>query len=243
MRGKLWKAGLIAALWSGLLMVACGSNSEEDLEDILTEEGQEKTQEKEQEEESKDVQKEEQDSSQESGDSKSGQGESGQLIVYVCGQVELPGVYTLQTGSRVCDAVEAAGGMTEGADHIWLNQARRLSDGEQLYIPTWEETKALQAEGKNGFPTEQGGDVLAGTEGKGSSASSQSGANGSSEKISINQASLEELKTLPEIGSTKAEAIISYREQNGGFSSLEELMQVEGIKEGTYNKLKDKIVL
>ena len=227
MRGKLWKAGLIAIVWSGLLMVACGKNSDEELEEVLTEDSQE----------------EEQESSAESADANSDQDENGLLMVYVCGQVELPGVYTLETGSRVCDAVKAAGGMTDAADRTWLNQARKLSDGEQLYIPSQEETKALQAEEKQGFPTEQGGAASAGTDGTGLGAASQGDATAASGKVSINQASLEELKTLPGIGDTKAEAIISYREQNGGFSALEELMQVEGIKEGTYNKLKDKIVL
>mgnify|MGYP004732706267 CR=1 FL=1 len=153
------------------------------------------------------------------------------IVVYVCGEVNSPGVYMLDEGSRVCDALRVAGGMTEHAAEAYLNQARSLSDGERVYVPSKEEAEQLET-----WEEEQ------------RSASGNDGADGKasgsrSGRVSINRAGKEELLTLPGIGETKADAILDYREKHGRFSAVEELMQVEGIKEGTYNKLKDKIEL
>ena len=136
------------------------------------------------------------------------------IYVYVCGQVEKPGVYTLLEGSRIYDVFELAGGLTEEADADYWNQARLLKDGEMIYVPSKEEVKDRTFE-----------DTQRGKEDK-------------SEKININTASKEELMTLPGIGEAKAMAILTYRQQNGPFSSIEEVKQVEGIKEAVFSKIK-----
>lgn len=145
-----------------------------------------------------------------------------EITIYICGEVCRPGVYVLREGSRICDALEAAGGMTEAAADTYLNQAQLLTDGEKIYVPDIEEYEAAKSAGDLG------------------EAESLSG---QSQKISINKADREELTALPGIGSAKADAIITYREAKGGFTSLEELMQVDGIKEGTFEKIRDLICL
>ena len=134
-------------------------------------------------------------------------GSEGVIYVFVCGQVASPGVYELPEGSRICQAIDAAGGMLDTASTDWVNQAETAEDGQKIYVPSTEE------------------------------------AEGTDEKVHLNAASREELMTLTGIGEKKADAIIRYRESNGGFQSVDELMQVEGIKEGTYNKIKDSIVI
>lgn len=146
--------------------------------------------------------------------------------VYVCGAVKEPGVYVLEAHARIYEAIEAAGGLTEEADLETVNQAEEVSDGQMVKILTKEEAKAL-SEGA------ASGDVQT-TASDGAEAEADG-------RMDINRASAEELMTLPGIGSAKAESIISYREKNGGFSSIEEIMQVEGIKEGVFNRVKDSI--
>ncbi len=143
-------------------------------------------------------------------------GDAGERIyVHVCGQVLCPGVYELPEGSRLCEAIEAAGGMTETAADTYLNQAEILADGQQVYVPTGDEV-SVSAET---LPIQETGD----------------------DKININTASREELMALTGIGEAKAAAIIRYREEKGSFQSTEELKEVEGIKDGVYNKVKDQI--
>lgn len=183
-------------------LAGCVKSTEEDLQEISLEE----TEEEEPGENGKDT---EEDSEQE---------EPAPVFVYVCGAVNAPGVYSMDSTSRVCDAVEMAGGMTADASAESVNQARLVVDGEQIYIPTEEEAAA----------------------GGGHPAVSQGAAE---KKVNINTAGEEELMTLTGIGEAKASAIISYREKNGGFRSTEELMQIEGIKEGVFNKIKDDITV
>ena len=149
----------------------------------------------------------------------------GVIYVFVCGQVASPGVYELPEGSRICQAIDAAGGMIDTASTDWVNQAETAEDGQKIYVPSKEEADTMP----DGQQTGQIQD-----------ASSAEGADG---KVHLNAASREELMTLTGIGEKKADAIIRYRESNGGFQSVDELMQVEGIKEGTYNKIKDSIVI
>ncbi|MBQ8519442.1 MAG: helix-hairpin-helix domain-containing protein [Agathobacter sp.] len=141
------------------------------------------------------------------------------IYVYVCGQIQKPGVYILPEGSRVCDVFALAGGFTEGAATDYWNQARLLTDGEMLYVPTIEEAQNRYFDGN---------------------ATSHESTDDSS-KVNINTASKEELMTLPGIGESKALAIITYRQENGAFSSIEELKKVEGIKDGVFSKMKEYI--
>ena len=138
----------------------------------------------------------------------------GTIFIYVCGAVRTPGVYELPAGSRVFAALEAAGGMTGQADPRSLNQAEVLEDGQQITVYTREEAEALPPVGGSG---EDPG------------------------KVNLNTASLEELMTLPGIGEAKAGAIIAYREEHGDFQTIEEIQQVEGIKEKVFEKIKEQI--
>lgn len=141
------------------------------------------------------------------------------LYIYVCGEVVNPGVYMLSGGSRVCDLFDVAGGLTENASPDYWNQARLLVDGEMLYVPTKEEAATRENSGE------------------------PSNANDTNGKININTATKEQLMEIPGIGESKANAIIAYREEHGGFSSIEEVMNIEGIKEGVFSKMKEYIVV
>ena len=141
-------------------------------------------------------------------------------VVYVCGAVMEEGVYTLADGSRVCDAVDAAGGFSETAARKAVNLARILTDGEQVYIPTEEEAES------GSYPESRM------TEGSGRQEAAD---------ININTATAEELTGLTGIGPSRAADIVAYREKNGPFSKPEDLMKVSGIGEATFRKLKDQI--
>lgn len=142
------------------------------------------------------------------------QEEMGSCMVYVCGAVENPEVYELPENSRVYEAVAMAGGMTEDAGMEAVNQAEFVTDGQMLRIPTMEEVAAAQEESESNVD-----DGL----------------------LDINRASVADFMTLPGIGQSKAEALFQYREAHGRFSSIEEIMNVDGIKEGVFNKIKDSI--
>ncbi len=153
------------------------------------------------------------------------------IFVHVCGQVQSPGVYELEAGSRVFEALEAAGGLTGEAAGEYLNQARILEDGQQVYVPTLTEaqegTTLWQASAAN--PDTAGAADISGGETSG--------------KINLNQATKEELMTLTGIGEVKAAAIIKYREEHGSFGSIEELKEIDGIKDGVFQKIRDDITV
>lgn len=139
--------------------------------------------------------------------------------VYICGAVAKPGVYAVPSHARVYEVISLAGGLLAEAGEQAVNQAREVVDGEMIRVPTKEELIA-------GEPEQSFGDE--GTE-------AQDGF------VNINRADAAELMTLPGIGASKADSIISYREENGGFSSIEDIMNVEGIKEGVFNRIKEHI--
>lgn len=138
--------------------------------------------------------------------------EKEQIYVYVCGHVNQPGVYALDNGARICDALEKAGGTLEDARAEALDQAVCVSDGQTIYVPGIEEAQ-------EGTQSSQESDGL----------------------VNINQAGEDELMTLPGIGQSKAAVIIQYREEHGGFQSTEELMNIPGIKQGVFDKIKNSI--
>ncbi len=139
------------------------------------------------------------------------------VVVHVCGAVVNPGVYELPPQSRIVDAVDMAGGLREDADGSYVNLAGIPADGEQIYIPTREESVVLRQE------EEQTGATFA--------------------KVNINTADKALLCTLPGIGATRASDIIAYRQEHGNFSAIEDIMQVNGIKEGSFQKIKELIVV
>lgn len=148
--------------------------------------------------------------------------ETGTIYVHVCGEVASPGVYELPAGSRLYEAVAAAGGLLDSAAGERLNQAAEAGDGQQIYVPSREEAALGLTDAPAGL-----GNIPEGMAEDG--------------RISLNTASKEQLMTLSGIGEAKAASIISYREEHGGFQRIEELMEVEGIKEGVFNKVKDQI--
>ena len=137
------------------------------------------------------------------------------IYVHICGEVNNPGVYELAEGSRIFEAVEAAGGFTEEAAQASLNLAQVISDEEQIVILTQDEAaeKARQER-------EQAAGI-----------------------VNLNTASKEQLMTLTGIGESRAEDILRYRQESGGFQAIEEIMNVPGIKESAYLKIKDSITV
>ena len=121
--------------------------------------------------------------------------------------------------SRIYEAVESAGGNLEQGAAESVNLAEKASDGQRIYIPSKEEAAAMPAE----------------TPDEGSSGGMND------ERVNLNTADKEELMTLTGIGETRAEAILTYREENGSFHSPEDIMNVQGIKEGIYEKIKEQI--
>jgi competence protein ComEA len=138
------------------------------------------------------------------------------VYVQISGAVVNPGVYKVSLGIRIFEAVEIAGGVTEEAEVQAVNMARPVADEMQIYIPTAAE---VQYSTDIQFWEEVTKENL----------------------IDINSATKEELMELPGIGEAKADAIISYREQNGMFKDISEIMNISGIKESAFSKIKDKI--
>lgn len=143
------------------------------------------------------------------------------VYVYVCGAVNAPGVYELKKDARVFEAITLAGGMTAEAAPEAVSQARTVADGEQIYVPTVREVQ-MQGSGVE--------DIVTGN-------ADVSG------KVNINTAGKDELMTLTGIGEAKAQSILDYREEHGKFGSIEDLMLIEGIKEGVFNKIKEDITI
>ena len=142
------------------------------------------------------------------------------VTVDVSGAVATPSVVTLAEGSRVADAIDAAGGALPDADLAQLNRAARLTDGEKVHVPITGE-QAAEAAGTTAGSVETG-------------ATTQ-------QLININTATEAELDVLPGVGPSTAEAIVADREENGPFSTIEDLMRVSGIGEKKFEKLAGQI--
>ena len=141
------------------------------------------------------------------------------IKVYICGCVVSPGVYELPEGSRICDGLDAAGGFSEGADESRVNLAGYLHDGDMVFFPKVGEE---MPEGAAGVPD---------------------AGNASNGLVNINTASAEQLCTLPGIGASKAASIVKYREENGAFTDISQIMNVTGIGENLYNNIKELITI
>lgn len=140
--------------------------------------------------------------------------QAGTVIIHVAGAVAVPGVVQLPAGSRVHEAVAAAGGGTPTADLNRLNLAAMLADGQKLYVPqAGEEVPA----GSSGMPGEAG-------EGTGGGGTASAG-----EKVNLNTASVEELDALPKVGPVLAQRIVEWRKEHGPFATVEELDAVDGV--------------
>lgn len=142
------------------------------------------------------------------------------ITVDVKGAVKAPGIYDLPVGSRVNDAVQKAGGLTEQADSKALNLAQKVSDEALLYVPT---------KGEEAVSQQIGSGTLSSTS--------------KEKKVNLNKASLEELKQVKGLGGKRAQDIIDHRESNGKFKSVDELKKVSGIGAKTIEKLKDYVTV
>ena len=162
------------------------------------------------------------------------------IYVDVCGAVANPGVFQLAAGSRVFQAIEAAGGYLPEAALTCVNRAGVLTDGQQLYILTQEE---MERQGLDPAEMAKASDgQMNGSAGTGQNTGMAAQVQ-QDNRININTSDEAQLTTLTGIGATRAQAIIAYREENGPFAAIEDIMNVQGIKEGTFAKIKDEIVV
>ena len=148
------------------------------------------------------------------------------MVLYadICGAVQEPGVYKLEEGARIFQLIKQAGGLREDADLTSVNQAEKVTDGMKIRIYTKEEAASLpQQIWENTAESEQTAPVSA--------------------KININSADIAQLTQLTGIGEARAADIIAYRTEHGRFLTIEEIMNVSGIKESTFQKIKDQIVV
>lgn len=141
-----------------------------------------------------------------------------QIYVDVGGQVKNPGVYAVKEGTRVFEVIEKAGGLTENAFVEQVNQAETVTDGQKIVIPSSEDVQQSLLPGSLSGKDESG-------------------------LININSADSDTLQEIPGVGPATAEKIIAYRNENGSFSSIEDLKNVSGIGEKTFEKMKDKITV
>lgn len=135
------------------------------------------------------------------------------IYIYICGEVNNPGVYSFTAHQRVYEAIEKAGGLTKKADDSCVNQASELNDGDMIYISSMDEANG--GESKNAIVSDG--------------------------RININKASVSELQNINGIGESRAIAIAEFRQKNGSFKETKDIMQVPGIKSGLYEKIKDQI--
>lgn len=140
--------------------------------------------------------------------------ENAKIYVHVVGEVDTPGIYELESGARLMDAIFAAGGLAESADQASVNLARELTDGEQVVV---------FKSGEN--------PIAAG------------GSSGAKTQISLNRASQAELEDLPGVGPALAGRIVDWRSANGGFKSKEDLLNISGIGAKLFAGIKDEVVL
>ena len=143
------------------------------------------------------------------------------IFVHVAGAVHEPGVYQVETGTRVYQVIELAGGLTEEADQDFLNLAGSVEDGQKITVYTKAQVEAGETR-----------EVY-----RADSVDEQE------KKVNLNTADKETLMTLSGIGEARAEAILAYREEQGGFQSIEEIMEISGIKTAAFEKIKDQITV
>lgn len=156
------------------------------------------------------------------------------IVVEIKGEVKKPNVYELKNGSRIYELIEEAGGPTDEADLSNINRALYLSDGQCIVIKNINDVESEEANLNESLNTEVSNNIPANSSG-------DKGEKNESSVININTASKETLMTLNGIGESKAQAIIDYRDEIGGFKSIDDITKVSGIGEKTLEKIKDKI--
>lgn len=158
--------------------------------------------------------------------------EAESLWIHICGEVVKPGVYELPAGSRIWDAIQAAQGVTDEGEADYLNQASPLEDGMKITVPSHTQVKHWETSGETGISGLQESTLVQGKSQEGSTEGA---------KVNLNTADEALLCTLPGIGPGRARSIIAYREENGSFVRIEDIMKVSGIKEAAFAKIKDYI--
>jgi len=165
------------------------------------------------------------------------------IVIYITGEVKQEGVYELDEDSRISDAIEKAGGTKENADLSQINLAYKIEDGMRIYIP--KKGELVQDKEKIEDKTQE---ILTGkstditnTTSVNTNLSTNKKSKTDIEKINLNKATQTELETLPGIGPSTAEKIIAYRKENGNFKKIEDIMNVNGIGESKYSKIRDLI--
>ena len=146
------------------------------------------------------------------------------FYVHICGEVVSPGVYELEDGSRVFQAIERAGGFTDRAAAEYLNMAERIKDGMKIVVLSREEAEAAKARGELSLSREASPEIQ-------------------KTKVNLNTATKEELMNLRGIGEAKADDILQYRESHGGFQKIEDIMKISGIKDAAFQKIKEDITV
>lgn len=154
--------------------------------------------------------------------------EQTEVYVHVSGSVASPGLYVLAEDARVVDAIAAAGGFGTDADTAAVNLARTLADGEQLHVPRMGEVPAPPVGGASGGAAP---------------GASAGGAGQPGGLVNLNTAAAAELETLPRIGPAMAERIIAWRDENGGFTTVEDLLAVPGIGDKMLESLRDLVTV
>ena len=154
------------------------------------------------------------------------------IVIDVAGAVNFPGVVSLPSGSRVNDAVEKAGGLRDDADTSYVNLAAKLQDGDKVYIPNGQEQEQKPGIQPAGIITN-----------KIANNSQTASAGAADTLININTANSGQLQVLNGVGPATAQKIIDYRESNGVFKKIEDIMKVSGIGDKTFAKFKDKITV
>jgi competence protein ComEA len=147
------------------------------------------------------------------------------VVVYVCGQVNKPGVYKLSANKRINDAVEMAGGFKTDAAEEYHNLADKLSDGQKIYVPSRQEVQNQTIPSSDESKKETVDDTKC------------------DGKVNINSATKEQLMTIKGVGEKKADSILDYRSKHGKFFKIEDLKKIAGIKDGLFNKIKDYITV
>jgi len=161
--------------------------------------------------------------------------EQKKIVIHIDGEVVNGGVYELNEGSRIVDAVNIAGGLTENADVSNINLAYILSDEMKIYIPNKNERE------KEGNYYEENREYISNGSGDNVIERDKEESKGENVLININKATQTELETLPGIGPSTALKIIKYREENGNYSSIEDIKNVSGIGDSKFNNIKDLI--